>query len=49
LLRVGGKQFGPLSEEGKAALVAVVDLERLERLSERLLDASSWQELLGVP
>jgi hypothetical protein len=47
LLRVGRRRFGgPASEAVEAALKAITDEERLGRMTERLLDASSWQELL---
>jgi hypothetical protein len=48
LLLQGRKQFGAPSAEVLAALDAVTDVPRLEELSVRLLQASSWQELLGL-
>ena len=47
LLRQGRKRFGPPAKATKAALQAITSLPRLERLSERLLDVSSWDELLA--
>lgn len=47
LLRQGRKRFGPPSEATVAAIEAITDLNRLEALSERLLDVSSWDELLA--
>jgi hypothetical protein len=47
LLRLGGKWFGALSIEVQAALTAITGIERLEQLSERLLDVESWEELLA--
>jgi hypothetical protein len=47
VLLMGGKRFGAPSEAAKAALDAMKDLEQLERLGEQLLDATSWQQLLG--
>ena len=49
LLRLGRKQLGAADEATEAALQAVSDLDRLERLSERLLEVSTWQELLATP
>jgi predicted transposase YdaD len=46
LLLLGGKQFGPPDPQVRAAITAA-NLERLERLTERLLDVSSWDELLA--
>ena len=47
ILRQGRKLFGPPDESTTAALTAIEDLERLELLSEQLLDVKSWQELLA--
>jgi hypothetical protein len=47
LLELGEKRFGPPGESTTAAIRATTDLDRLKQLSDRLLDASSWQELLG--
>jgi hypothetical protein len=47
LLRLGRKQFGPVAEATTAALNAIEDVQRLEELSERVLEVSSWQELLN--
>jgi hypothetical protein len=49
LLRIGRKRFGPASAETVAALEAIEDPENLEALGERLLDVSSWTELLRKP
>ena len=49
LLKLGRIKFGPPSEQIEAALQAITDLERLDRLTERLLFVSSWQELLDTP
>ena len=46
LLRQGGKRFGAADPATAAAVEAIADLERLERLSERLLEVNSWPELL---
>jgi predicted transposase YdaD len=49
LLRQGSKRFGPPDDRAAAALGAVADVERLERLAERLLDVATWDELLAEP
>ena len=46
LLRQGRKKFGPVSAAQEAALTAITDLARLEALGEKLLDVTSWEELL---
>ncbi len=46
LLRQGRIRFGPPSEAIEAALQGILDGDRLERMTERLLTASNWQELL---
>ena len=46
VLLQGRKRFGEPDEATQQALQAITDLERLRQLSERLLDVSSWQELL---
>ena len=47
LLRQGQRRFGPPSAAARAALASIPAIERLEALSERLLDAESWEELLA--
>jgi hypothetical protein len=49
LLRQGRKRFGTPDSETAAAVEAINNLDRLEELSERLLDVSSWEELLAPP
>ncbi|HJT76020.1 MAG TPA: hypothetical protein VJ739_02365 [Gemmataceae bacterium] len=49
ILRLGRKRFGPADEPTTARLNGITDLERLERLLDRLLDATSWQDLLDTP
>ncbi len=49
MLRLGRKRFGEPAADLAAQLQAIADVERLERLSERLLDAASWSELLATP
>jgi hypothetical protein len=51
LLRQGGIRFGPPDEATRAAVEAIRDLDRLERMSDRILDTSihDWNGLLGPP
>jgi hypothetical protein len=49
LLRQGRKRFGPPDAATESALTAIKDLERLERLADAILTATSWQELLATP
>ena len=46
ILRLGTKKFGPPDEPSRSAILAITDLERLNSLSERLLDVDSWSDLL---
>jgi len=48
-LHLGRKKFGEPDEATRLALVGITDLEQLDRLSERLLEVASWQELLQTP
>jgi predicted transposase YdaD len=50
LLRLGGIRFGPPDEATRAAVEAIGDLDRLERMSDRTLDMSlhDWNGLLGT-
>ena len=48
LLLQGRKRFGSPDLQTAAAIEAITDLERLEQLGERLLDVSSWEELLAT-
>jgi hypothetical protein len=49
LLRQGQKKFGKApTKQQQSELAAVTDLRRLERLSVRLLDVESWDELLAT-
>jgi hypothetical protein len=54
LLHLGRRTFCEPDESARRAVLAITDLDRLDRLSERLLDVlsgrlpdvSTWQELL---
>lgn len=49
LLRQGQRRCGKPDEATIAAVKEIRDLDRLERLADAILDASSWQELLATP
>src|SRR5262249_26536635 len=49
LLRQGRKRFGPISNQNSAAIAAITDVDELEDLCERVLDVSTWEELLAAP
>jgi hypothetical protein len=49
LLRLGRQRFGAASRAVEATINGISDLERLERMSDRILHASSWTELLETP
>lgn len=48
LLRIGRRRLGPPPSDVLATLEAVDDLPRIESLAERVMDVSSWTELLKV-
>jgi predicted transposase YdaD len=48
LLRLGRQRFGAADAATEAALQAIRDLDRLERLADVVLTATSWQELLAT-
>ncbi|HTU91217.1 MAG TPA: hypothetical protein VMF69_14150 [Gemmataceae bacterium] len=49
LLRQGRERFGEADENVRLALESITNLEHLKRMSIRLLQVSSWQELLQTP
>ena len=50
LLRLGNVRFGePAGAKAQATLAKIEDLDRLENLSEKVLSANSWDELLALP
>jgi hypothetical protein len=46
-LRLGRKRFGEADETTRQRIEAIRDIDALEKLSERLLEVSSWDELLA--
>jgi hypothetical protein len=48
ILVQGRKRFGPPDAATEAAIKAIADQGRLERLADRVLDATGWPDLLAV-
>jgi len=50
ILKLGGKRFGPPGLAVHFAVDAISDLGQLEKLLERLIDASDWDDVFtGLP
>ncbi len=49
ILRLGRQKFGAPSDAILTAVQAITDLQRLERISDRILTVSNWDELLATP
>jgi hypothetical protein len=51
VLRLGAKRFGLVPPTIEAAVRAITDTdqERLKRISDRILEATDWNDLLGTP
>ena len=47
ILRQGRRKFGEPSAEQVQSLEGIANRERLQQLADRILDATSWQELLA--
>lgn len=48
LLSQARKKFGPAPAATEAAVKAITDLPRLERMGDRIFDATGWDDLLGT-
>lgn len=46
VLRQGRQKFGQPDRRVQAALERITDVEQLERLADRVLAATTWEELL---
>ena len=46
LLRIGRKRLGSPGKAIEGRVKEITELERLERMSDRLLNASSWDDLI---
>ena len=49
LLRLGQKRFGAPPAAVRQVLESLSDLDRMERMADRVLEVSNWQELLDTP
>ena len=49
ILRLAQKRFGPADEATRQKLNVIKDIARLDRIEDRLLDATNWQDLLDTP
>ena len=49
ILRVGAKRFGVAPAEIESALNSIEDRERLERIIDRISEATDWNDLLATP
>ncbi len=45
---IAGKRFGPAPGATEAALQGITDQDRLDRMTDRLLDATGWDDLLST-
>ena len=48
ILRQGRKKFGASDSSIESTIRSITELDRLHYLSERLLDVSSWTELMAM-
>jgi hypothetical protein len=46
---MGGEKFGPADAASMAALAAIEDTDRLERICKAVLRAPTWPDLLATP
>ena len=46
LIKIGTKRFGPPLRRSLEQIQSITNLERIEILSDRLLEVASWDELL---
>lgn len=49
ILRQGTKKFGPPEPAAAERLAALMDVDHLDRMADRIFDATSWDDLLGTP
>ena len=47
LLRLGRKKFGEPDSATLSLIESLTDVDRLQALTDRILDVTSWQELLS--
>jgi predicted transposase YdaD len=46
LVRQGRKRFGPVKADIKSQIESISELDRLEQLIDRVLEATSWDDLI---
>jgi hypothetical protein len=49
ILRLGQKKLGAADTSMTTKLEGISDLERLNRIHDRLFEATTWQDLLDTP
>jgi hypothetical protein len=49
LLRHGSRRFGEPDHTTEKSLLAITDLDRLDRLTDAVLTTTNWRELLATP
>ncbi len=49
VLRLARRRFGEPDVQTVTSVTTIHDVDRLERLTDQLLNVSSWQELLDTP
>jgi hypothetical protein len=49
IVRHGTMRFGPPSPEVRTAILALEDLGRLERMSDRVWESAGWDDVLRTP
>ena len=49
ILRLGAKRFGAPAAATETAVRAITDHDRLQRMADRVLDATNWGEVLATP
>ena len=48
ILRLGQRRFGRPTKTAQAALAGIADVDRLDRIADRLDDAASWADLIAT-
>jgi len=49
LLAQGRRRFGPATNETEAAVLRIIDRDRLQRIAEHIFEATDWDDLLATP
>jgi hypothetical protein len=49
VLRLGAKRFGDAPANVQSAVNGIADRERLERIADRIFDATDWDDLIATP